>query len=616
MEVLDLRNPQAGSEAVENRTRRALDGPRPSAARLHTAVMAQPMPIHTEAPQYAHEIQNPSAPSVTAKTASAVKEQGFVRKWASLLVLSLALAIIIIDTTLLNVSLRSIIIDLHTTIQGLQWVITAYSLTLAALTITGGRLGDLFGRKKMFVLGAIIFAVGSFISSISHSLGVLITGEAIIEGIGAAMMMPATASLLIANFRGRERAIAFGVWGSVAGAASAIGPILGGYLTTHYSWRWGFRINVFIAAILVIGSLIVRESFDDQEKPQLDVVGIFLSAIGLLSVVFGIIESSTYGWFSPKLAYAIFGHSLPSKLSITVLSTAIGLFFIGLFLLWENYRESQDKTPLVSLELFEIRQFTSGVFVMALLSLSMVGLIFVLPVFLQSVKGLDALHTGLALLPLSIAILIMGPLSGFLSSKIPPKYLIQLGLLFNITAVIVLHSALQVNATWQTLAPALALFGIGMGLVMAQISNMTLSAVSVSQAGEASGVNNTLRQVGSSMGSAILGAVLISAITANVATGIKNSTIIPQSAKPAISAEVSANASNVAFGAPSTSRQVLPADITSELDRISKSATTAATQKTVLYGIPFTILAFFMSLLLPGKTDIETSKSAAHVSGH
>jgi len=219
------------------------------------------------------------------------------RKWTTLIVLSLALAIIIIDTTLLNVSLSSIIRDLHTDIQSIQWVISAYSLTLAALTITGGRLGDLFGRKRMFVLGAIIFAIGSFIASISQNVPQMIIGESIIEGIGAALMMPATSSLLIATFQGRERAIAFGIWGGIAAAAAALGPILGGYLATYYSWRWGFRINVVVALILFIGSFIIKDSRDLEEKPTIDWTGVLLSALGLVLFVFGIIESSQYGFW-------------------------------------------------------------------------------------------------------------------------------------------------------------------------------------------------------------------------------------------------------------------------------------------------------------------------------
>jgi EmrB/QacA subfamily drug resistance transporter len=549
------------------------------------------------------------APSVPAAPTT---RRGNIRKWASLLVLGLALAIIIIDTTLLNVSLRTIIADLHTDIKGLQWVITAYALVLGALTITGGRLGDLFGRKKMFVAGAIIFAIGSFVASISTHLGVLVAGEAIIEGIGAALMMPATASLLVATFHGRERAIAFGVWGSIAGASSAIGPILGGYLTSHYSWRWGFRINVVVAAALVIGSLLIRESRDEQERPQLDLMGVLLSATGLLTLVFGIIQSSTYGWWITKAPYAVFGHTLSDKISITAISGGAGVVLLILFVFWELLRERRGKTPLVSMRLFANKQFTAGVLTMALLSLAMVGLIFVMPVFLQSVKGLDAFHTGLTLLPLSIAILIVGPLSGALSHKIPAKYLVQLGLLVITGAIYVLYRSLSIDATSASLAPAFALYGIGMGLVMANVSNITLSAVSIQQSGEASGVNNTLRQVGSSFGSAILGAVLLTAITTNVTNGINDSGKIPAQLKPQLSQSIGANASNAAFGgAESASSSHLPPSIAADIDHIAKQASTDAAKTTTLYGIPFAILALLVSTQLPGRANVETEKSAA-----
>jgi len=248
---------------------------------------------------------------VNARNASiasdaAGNKSGFI-KWLPMVVLSLALMIIIIDTTVLNVSLKAIATDLHTNLQGLQWVITAYSLTLAALTITGGRLGDLFGRKRMFMLGAVIFAVGSFVTSLSSNVGMMISGESVIEGIGAALMMPATASLLVSNYKGRDRAVAFGIWGGIAAASSAIGPIVGGFLTTQYSWRWAFRINVFVALILLVGSLFIAESLDRSEKRQLDFAGVILSATGLLSFVYGVIESSTYGWWRARQPFELWG---------------------------------------------------------------------------------------------------------------------------------------------------------------------------------------------------------------------------------------------------------------------------------------------------------------------
>src|SRR5438105_8328216 len=214
-------------------------------------------------------------------TARAVEQphKPTLRKWGNLMMLSLALAIIIVDSTLLNVSLSTLVRELHTNLQSLQWVISAYALMLAALTVTGGRMGHLFGRKRMFKLGAVIFVLGAVVASISHSVAVLLLGESIIEGIGAALMMPATASLLVAKYRGHERAIAFGIWGGVAAAASAIGPILGGFLTTHYSWRWGFRINVVVCAVLLIGSKVVGDNQERQWK-YIDCLGVLLSSLG------------------------------------------------------------------------------------------------------------------------------------------------------------------------------------------------------------------------------------------------------------------------------------------------------------------------------------------------
>lgn len=198
------------------------------------------------------------------------QKEAFWHKWGKLVVLSLALAIIVIDTTLLNVSLRDIVADLDTNFTQIQWVITIYTLTLAAFTITGGRLGDLYGRKRVFMLGAVLFGVGSFIASISLNITHMLIGESLIEGLGAALMMPATASLLVTNYEGRDRAIAFAFFGAVAGGASALGPILGGWLTTNYSWRWGFRINVFVVIILLAGSFLIKDARDKLEKTEID----------------------------------------------------------------------------------------------------------------------------------------------------------------------------------------------------------------------------------------------------------------------------------------------------------------------------------------------------------
>ena len=445
-------------------------------------------------------------------------EPGGFKKWEPLSVLSLALFIIVLDATLLNVAIATLIRDLHTTIRGIQWVITSYSLILAAFTITGGRLGDIFGRKKMFMLGAIIFAIGSLTASFAQNLPVMILGEAIIEGFGAALMLPATASLLVSTYRGKDRAVAFGIWGGIAGLGSAVGPLLGGWLTAYASWRWGFRINVFVVILLLIGSFMIKESYDKSEKKQFDWMGVFLSALGLLSIVYGVIESSSYGWWKAKELLAIGSTKLDFGIAMTPIAIALGIVLLVLFVIWEVAHEKEGKTPLISVSIFKNRQFTTGVITVALLALSQAGMFFTLPVFFESVLNLDAFHTGLALVPMSIAIFISAPIAANLSKRFPAKYLVQAGMMVSFLGIIAARQVLAADMHVSHLIWGFGLFGFGMGMVMGPISNITLSALPVSKAGEASGVNNTLRQVGQSFGAAILGAILLTAIASNVAS--------------------------------------------------------------------------------------------------
>jgi EmrB/QacA subfamily drug resistance transporter len=551
--------------------------------------------ITTEQPKPATSPSSADSPSVQPKSS--------FRKWAGLGVLSLGLAIVVIDTTLLNVSLSTIIRDLHTDLKSIQWVITAYALVLAAFTITGGRLGDLFGRKRMFMVGAVIFAVGSFLASVAHTIPILLLGESIIEGFGAALMMPATASLVVANFEGKDRATAFGVWGGVAGASSAIGPLLGGYLTSQYSWRWGFRINLFIALLVIVGSLwFLKESKDDR-KPTLDWWGVILSSLGLLSITYGIIESSTYGWWKAKQLLMLGSYQIDLwGISIVPFAIAIGLFFLAVFFWWEKRIEEKGKTPLVSLSILKNSQFTSGVLTVSILTLGMTGLIFALPVFLQTVKNLDAFHTGLAMIPLSLALLIAAPIAGSLSKKITPKYLIQAGLLIDVVGMFVLSWSLKSDMSISRLIPGLTLYGLGMGMVMAPISNLTLSAVPVQQAGEASGINNTMRQVGATLGAAIVGAAVLTSLTGYLVKGVAVSPVIPEQAKIQIIKTVSNPDSNVEFSTGAQLNQDTPPAVSNELSQLVKEATTKAAKDAFVYAALFAFLGFIAALFLPTTT--------------
>lgn len=539
-----------------------------------------------------------------------LNERHGLMKWLPLIVLSTALMIIIIDTTVLNVSIRNILVDLKTTVQNIQWVISAYSLTLAALTVTGGRLGDLFGRKRMFILGAILFAVGSFVTSIAPNIAWVIIGNAIIEGIGAALMMPATASLLINEYRGKDRALAFAIWGGVVASAAAIGPILGGWLTTNYSWRWAFRINLVVVVLLLIGSRFLHEARDKAEKIELDGIGILLSSVGLVSVVYGLIESSTYGWWLSKAPFAIFGHSFtPWGLSVAPLAIIAGLIILGLFALFEYKHELKGHTPLVSLGLFANKQYTAGSLTTTFQALGMSGLIFSAPIFYQSVLHLDAFHTGLGLLPMSLAVMIGAPLALKLTKKLTPKRVIQLGFVINIVGAILLRFAFSVNATVWDFVPGLALFGLGMGFGFSQLSNLTLSAISVDQSGEASGVNNTLRQIGQSFGSAIIGAALIATLASSVVKKLEASTVLPAQAKPEIIRQVKAAGSNIEFASTETNKNVPPV-IANEISRASKEATVDGNKTALTLTVIFSIGTLAISTLLPNIRDLETGKPA------
>jgi EmrB/QacA subfamily drug resistance transporter len=541
------------------------------------------------------------------------EDETFVQKWGSLLVLSLALAIILIDATLLNVSLKTIIDDLHTDIQSIQWVISAYTLTIAALMITGGRLGDLFGRKRMFMLGAGLFGVGSFIASMSTNVPMLVAGESIIEGVGAALMMPATASLLISKFQGRDRAIAFGVWGGVAGASSAIGPLLGGYLTTNYSWRWGFRINVFVVILLLVGSVAIEECFDTEERPTLGWVGVLLSASGLFALVFGIIESSTYGWIKAKQPFVAFGRQFDlAGVSVSLYAIVIGLALLAGFMFWERHVEKSGRTPLVSLELFRNSQFTSGTLTIAIIFMGNAGLIFSIPVFMQAVRGASAFQTGLTLLPSSLGALIAAPTAAVIIQHVPPKRLIQAGLLLNVASYLLLRQTLTPDATSAQLIPGLAMQGIGIGVVLAQINNVTLSAVSVQQAGEAAGVSNTFRQVGATLGTALIGALMLSSISAGLISGLEARTDIPRSVKTQIADAVAKQTSAVEFGTGAQLRGSIPANVARDIVTVSRQAITNANRRALLWGAVIAFAGFLASSRLPSGFRIERGQSAAH----
>src|SRR4051812_48283487 len=313
------------------------------------------------------------------------------RRWITLAIVLTSVLIAALDSTVLNVAIPTILREFHTTLPSLQWVVTGYSLTFAALLIIGGRLGDVFGARRMFMVGAALFGVGSLIASLSTGVATLVIGEAVIEGVGASLMLPATMGILSSTFVGRERATAFALWGAVMGAAVAFGPLLGGFLTTNYSWRWAFRINVIVVPFAILGALVfMPRTRVSGRRERIDVPGALLVASGMFLLVFGISEGATYGWFTPQKDFEIAGVTFwPSSFPISIVPVAFvaSAALLATFYRVQRRKEREHADPLFEFSNLARPAFRYGTFTLLLLAMGQVAFLFVLSVVLQ-----DGLH--------------------------------------------------------------------------------------------------------------------------------------------------------------------------------------------------------------------------------
>lgn len=437
-------------------------------------------------------------------------------QWLGAVVLSLSLAIVVIDGTVLNVAVPTVIVDLRTSFTSIEWVLSGYSLVIASLLLVAGRLGDQFGRRRMFMIGAAIFAGGSLVASQAQTVPVLFLGWSLLEGIGAALMLPSTLALLSENFRGRYRAIAFAIWGSVAGAAAAVGPLLGGWLTEYHSWRWAMRINVIVAAValLSITRLIAESRAPDAER-RFDPVGVTLATTGLVCVTFAVIESQRYGWWT-RLSAGPFDVEAPAGLSIVPYALAIGALLLAVFTWREMRIEASGGDPLFRFSLLRIGSYRIGLLAQAALSLGEMGVILALSLYLQTQLHLSAFRTGVALVPLAVAALLVGGVSGPLAARIGPAKVVTLGLVIEACGAAGVFLVGEAAGGANALIVPLALYGLGLGMASAQLTNVTLSQIPHDLTGAASGATSTVRQLGSALGVAITGALLASGATLGV----------------------------------------------------------------------------------------------------
>jgi EmrB/QacA subfamily drug resistance transporter len=472
-------------------------------------------------------------------------------RWVALGIAIMAAFIVVLDNTVLNVSIPTIVRELHTTLPSLQWVITGYALTFASLLIIGGRLGDVFGHQRVFIVGFALFGIGSFIASESTSVTELIIGEAIIEGIGASLMLPASLAILSGGFHGRERATAFAAWGASAGVAAAFGPVVGGFLTTNYSWRWSFRINVIVAPIAIIGALIFMHR---EERPakrlRIDVPGAVLVALGMFMLVFALSEGAVYGWWDPLKSFTVAGHDVwPNGRAVSIIPVliAVATGVLIVFVRFELGQARAGRDPLFEFSHLRFKTYRYGLITGLIVAMGQLGISFVLPVFLQDAKHLTASENGLWLLPSGLFVIVGAQVGGRLIHRFGTTIVVRVGFVLYALGILGILRAIDLGITVWSLLPGLALYGCGIGFATAQLASLVLSEIPAESTGVASGANSSVRQVGSALGVSTIGS-LLTVRTISATTHHIQASALPAAVKTQAIAGVHANGSGYVPG--------------------------------------------------------------------
>lgn len=437
--------------------------------------------------------------------------------------LSMAQFIMTVDTTIMNVSVPTLVDDLQTTVSSVQAAITLYALVMASLMMVGGKLGEIYGRKKIFQIGLVIYAVGSGLTAAAPNIQVLTIGWSLLEGIGAALMMPAMMALISFNFKGSQRIKALGIVAAVAGAAAAMGPIIGGALSTYATWRYAFVGEVIIAIFtLILSRNIVDAPIKGKEK--LDIKGSILAVSGLAIAVYGILQAGTYGWVKAIKPFTLAGVEFDLfGLSIVPVFIGIGASLIWYLFKYQKQQIKAKKPYLVNVNLLDIIPFRSGLSVVLVTQMVLAGSLFVLPLFLQMVLGFTAMQSGIALLPISISLIGFSILGQKVAGKRSAISLVRLGQILIIVGLVWLMAFISNDTTAQNLVVPFLLIGAGIGLVIPFVQSIVLGNVKQSDSSQAAGLNYTYQQLGTSLGTAIIGTVLLGSLGKGIIQGLESS---------------------------------------------------------------------------------------------
>jgi len=526
---------------------------------------------------------------------SGTKDRAATGSGLVLLTLAAGQFLMTLDSSVMNVSIATVAKDVGTTVTGIQTAITFYTLVMASLMITGGKLGQILGRKRAFGIGCIIYACGSFITAISQSLAVLMVGWSVLEGIGAALILPAIVALVASNFGASERPRAYGLVASAGAIAVAAGPLIGGLFTTYASWRWVFVGEVLIViAILAVGRRIADAPPDT--RPKLDLVGTGLSALGLALVVFSILKAGSWGFVTPK----------PDAPTWLGLSPAIWLLLGGgvvllLFFAWENRQLRRGAEPLIDPSILLNRTLRSGLTGFFFQYTIQAGLFFAVPLFLSVALGLSAIDTGVRLLPLSLTLLLAAAGIPKLRPDANPRRVIEFGFVALFAGIVVMVGALDAGADASIVTWPMLLAGLGIGALASQLGSVTVSSVPDEQSAEVGGLQNTVTNLGASIGTALSGAVLISALTTSLITGIQNNPAIPADLKAQAKTQLS---SGVPFLSDNDLQAALekggvPKQTADEIVKENKTARLDALRSSLSVIAVIALMALFFGIRLP-----------------
>ncbi|MDI6723078.1 MAG: MFS transporter [Methanobacterium sp.] len=504
-------------------------------------------------------------------------------KWGVVIVACMAIFIIVLDSSAMNVAITTLVVELNTTLSVIQAIIALYALIIASFMLLGSKLQDILGRKKTFLLGLGIYATGTTIATLSLNAGMLLIGWAVLEGIGAAMILPATTTIVGASYKGKDRITAFGIWGGIAAVGAAIGPIVGGIFTTYLTWRLVFASELIFVALILIFRHYLTESKPALKWKDLDIVGALLSIFSLILIVLGILLLTKPEYW----AYVA-----------TLLISGSILFLI--FLLWQKRRINKDLEPLSDISLLKNRLFGLGNLNSVIQQIPLAGFLFIIPVFLQQVTKLNAFNTGLALLPASITILLFSLLGAKLSSKLNSKYILMIGFLISAAGTFILGGVFNLNTQIVDIVPGTVVFGVGIGLLLSQLTNLTMSAVRTEQETDASGFLNAFKNLGYSMGTALIGVLLLIGVFYGLSAGIEASGLAENMTTEQIQDSLFNYVETMQTEPPQ-----IPSELVPQATQIIDSTISSAMKQTFNALTLILLLGFITSIFIPKNRELN-----------